>query len=291
MKGIVLAGGTGSRLHPMTLGVSKQLLPLYDKPMVYYPISVLMLAGIKEILIITTPQDQDSYKRVLGDGSNFGINIKYEVQKYPGGLAESFIIGEEFIGKDSVCLILGDNFFYGQSFTKILEETVHEMAIKKGGIIFGYPVKDPERFGVVEFNKNKKVISIEEKPEYPKSSYAITGLYFYDNAVIEIAKGIDPSPRGEKEITSINNEYLQKNKLKVKLLGRGFAWLDTGTAESLFEATTYVRSIQNTQGFKIACLEEIALNKGWINKDIIMKNIINNESSYNEYLKALINDL
>lgn len=282
MKGIILAGGSGTRLYPITKSISKQLLPIYDKPMIYYPLSVLMLSGINEILIISTPRDIDSYKSVLGDGSQWGINLSYKVQGEPKGLADAFIIGEEFIGSDNVCLILGDNIFYGQGFTPVLKEAVK---LSEGAIVFGYQVKDPSRFGVVEFDSKMNVISIEEKPIKPKSNFAITGLYFYDNDVISIAKNVKPSARGEIEITDINKEYLARKKLKVNLLGRGFAWLDTGTFESLLEAGQFVETIQKRQGYMIACLEEIALNNGWIDKkDLIISEAKN---SYNQYIKAL----
>ncbi|WP_333913751.1 glucose-1-phosphate thymidylyltransferase RfbA [Vibrio coralliirubri] len=268
MKGIVLAGGSGTRLYPLTRGVSKQLLPLYDKPMIFYPIATLMLAGIRDILIITTLEDQDSFKRILGDGSDFGVKFTFEIQDTPKGLAEAFIIGEEFIGGDSVCLVLGDNIFYGQGFPEILKTAA---AKNRGATVFGYRVKDPERFGVVEFDKDMRVDSIEEKPLKPKSNYAVTGLYFYDNSVIEKAKLVQPSTRGELEITTINQMYLQEKKLDVELLGRGFAWLDTGTHESLHEASNFVQSIQHVQGLKIACLEEIAWRSGWLTSCQVMK--------------------
>ncbi|MEZ9116542.1 glucose-1-phosphate thymidylyltransferase RfbA [Vibrio cyclitrophicus] len=286
MKGIVLAGGSGTRLYPLTRGVSKQLLPIYDKPMVFYPISTLMLAGIKDILIITTPEDNAGFKRLLGDGSGFGINLEYAIQPSPDGLAQAFIIGEEFIGDDSVCLVLGDNIFYGQSFSRTLQNAASK---KFGATVFGYQVKDPERFGVVEFDKEMKVISIEEKPEVPKSNYAVTGLYFYDNRVVEMAKQVKPSHRGELEITTLNEMYLNDGSLNVELLGRGFAWLDTGTHESLHEASSFVQTIENVQGLKVACLEEIAWRNGWLSNDELIK-IANPmmKNDYGQYLSNLV---
>jgi len=281
-KGILLAGGSGTRLHPITKGVSKQLLPIYDKPMVYYPLSVLMLAGIREVLVISTPDDISSYKRLLGDGSDFGLMIEYAVQPSPDGLAQAFIIGESFIGESNVALVLGDNIFYGQHFSDNLKAATDKQS---GATVFGYSVKDPKRFGVVEFNKAMKVISIEEKPIVPKSRYAVTGLYFYDNDVIKIAKSIKPSDRGELEITDVNKIYQAKGNLNVELLGRGFAWLDTGTHESLMEAGQFVQTVEDRQGLKVACLEEIAFHNGWLSKELLLTqaNALR-KTSYGEYL-------
>lgn len=286
MKGIILAGGKGTRLYPMTIPVSKQLLPIYDKPMIYYPLSVLLMAGIKEILLISTKEAIDSYKNLLGDGSNLGVNISYEIQDEPRGLADAFIIGEEFIGKDNVCLILGDNIFYGNGLTEILENA---SKIKEGAIVFGYTVNDPTAFGVVEFDNDYNVLSIEEKPKNPKSNYAVPGLYFYDNNVIEIAKQVKPSERGEIEITSINNEYLRRKKLKVQIMCRGMAWLDTGTPSNMLRASTFIETVQRMQGLHIACLEEIAWRKGYINDDDLRKMGEKlKQTDYGKYLLSLL---
>lgn len=287
MKGIILAGGSGTRLYPITRGVSKQLLPVYDKPMIYYPLSVLMLAGIREVLIITTPEDNESFKRLLGDGSDFGIQLSYAIQPSPDGLAQAFLIGEEFIGQDSVCLVLGDNIFYGQHFTQSLQEAVKSVETK-GATVFGYQVKDPERFGVVEFYDNFRALSIEEKPIQPKSNWAVTGLYFYDNRVVEFAKQVKPSARGELEITTLNEMYLNDGSLNVQLLGRGFAWLDTGTHDSLHDAAAFVKTVQNLQNLQVACLEEIAYRNGWLSLEqleALTKPMAKNE--YGQYLLRL----
>lgn len=289
MKGIVLAGGSGTRLYPITKGVSKQLLPIYDKPMIYYPLSVLMLAGIREVLIISTPQDLPGFQRLLGDGSDYGIRLAYAEQPSPDGLAQAFIIGEEFVGEDDVCLVLGDNIFYGQSFVKMLHEAVSTVEKERKATVFGYWVKDPERYGVAEFNAQGNVLSIEEKPQVPKSNYAVVGLYFYPNKVVQVAKDIKPSARGELEITSVNQVFLEDNALKVQLLGRGFAWLDTGTHDSLSEASQFVETLEKRQGLKISCLEEIAYHKGWISAEKLKElaqPMLKNQ--YGQYLMELI---
>ncbi|WP_407305253.1 glucose-1-phosphate thymidylyltransferase RfbA [Acinetobacter sp.] len=287
-KGIILAGGSGTRLYPITKGISKQLLPIYDKPMVYYPLSVLMLAGIREVLVISTPDDIEGFKRLLGDGSQFGLELSYAIQPCPDGLAQAFIVGEEFIGQSNVCLVLGDNIFYGPGFTSMLRQAT---ARQKGATVFGYQVKDPERFGVVEFDEQKRVVSIEEKPKHPKSHFAVTGLYFYDNDVIEIAKQVKPSERGELEITTVNQVYLERGDLNVELLERGFAWLDTGTQGSLLEAAQFVETLEKRQGYKVACLEEIALNNGWLSKEQVLAiGQTMSKNSYGQYLISLVKE-
>ena len=287
MKGIILAGGSGTRLHPLTLAVSKQLLPVYDKPMIYYPLSVLMLAGIKEILIISTPIDLPNFKRLLGDGSQFGVQLSYAEQPSPDGLAQAFIIGEEFIGNDDVCLVLGDNIFYGAGLQNLLKESVQTVKEEKKAVVFGYYVEDPERYGVAEFDPEGNVLSIEEKPQHPKSNYAVVGLYFYPNSVVEIAKNTQPSARGELEITSVNQAYLEKSDLKLQLMSRGFAWLDTGTHESLAEATEFVKTLEKRTSLKIACLEEIGMRSQFIEKEKVLQNIDGLKGDYYEYVRGI----
>lgn len=288
MKGIILAGGSGTRLHPLTISVSKQLLPIYDKPMIYYPLSVLMLAGIKEILIISTPEDLPNFKKLLKDGTQFGVNLSYEVQPSPDGLAQAFIIGKDFIGKDDVCLVLGDNIFYGSGFQKILMESIKTVKEEKKAVVFGNYVNYPERYGVAEFNDNYDVISIEEKPKIPKSNYAVVGLYFYPNSVVNVSKNVEPSSRGELEITSVNQVYLNNKNLKLKILSRGFAWLDTGTHESLTEATEFVKAIEKRTGLKIGCLEEIAMKMNMIKKETVFKNVQHLKGDYFDYVKRIL---
>ncbi|WP_299396382.1 glucose-1-phosphate thymidylyltransferase RfbA [uncultured Gelidibacter sp.] len=288
MKGIILAGGSGTRLHPLTIAVSKQLLPIYDKPMIYYPLSVLMLAGIRDILIISTPRDLPNFKALFGNGSQLGLNLSYKEQPSPDGLAQAFILGEEFIGEDDVCLVLGDNIFYGSGFQKRLSDAVQAVHNDGKAIIFGNYVKDPERYGVAEFDSDQNVISIEEKPEQPKSNFAVVGLYFYPNSIVRIAKTLKPSHRGELEITSVNQAYLEQGNLKLQILSRGFAWLDTGTHEALTEATEFVKAVEKRTGLKIACLEEIAMNFGWINKDIVADEIADYKGDYYDYVKSII---
>ena len=290
MKGIILAGGAGTRLHPVTRSISKQLLPIYNKPMIFYPLSTLMLSGIQDILIISTPEDISKYESLLGNGKNIGLNLRYKVQPNPNGLAEAFILGEEFIGNDDVCLVLGDNIFYGKGLPKLLKNTVSKVENTSESIIFGYNVSDPERYGVVEFGNNGNVLSIEEKPKKPKSNYAVVGLYFYKNDVVEIAKKIKPSDRGELEITSVNNEYLKQKRLGVEFMSRGYAWLDTGTHDSLLEASNFIKTIETRQGLKISCIEEIAYKYGYINKAKLIKNANAYNNKYGKYLMSLIND-
>ncbi|MEI7831515.1 MAG: glucose-1-phosphate thymidylyltransferase RfbA [Prolixibacteraceae bacterium] len=289
MKGIILAGGSGSRLHPITLGTSKQLLPIYDKPMIYYPMSVLMLAGIREILIITTPEEQAAFIRLLGDGSQFGVELQYVVQPSPDGLAQAFILGEKFIGTDDVCLVLGDNIFYGHGFIELLNRAVDQVILNRKSTVFGYWVNDPERYGVCTFDAGGNVTSIEEKPEKPKSNYAVIGLYFYPNTVVEVAKNIKPSPRGELEITTVNQEYLDRHELKVELMGRGYAWLDTGTHESLLEAGSFIATIEKRTGLKVACLEEIAFRNKWIDEtQLLAQGNLLKKNQYGQYLLSLV---
>jgi len=289
VKGIILAGGAGTRLYPITQAVSKQLLPVYDKPMVYYPLSALMLAGLREILLISTPEDLPRFEQLLGDGGQFGLRISYKVQPAPNGLAEAFLLGEEFLAGDSACLILGDNIFYGHNFSGLLEGSVRHIEHEGGGVVFGYQVKDPERYGVVEFDASGRALSIEEKPKQPRSNFAVVGLYFYDREVVEVAKNIQPSARGELEITDVNRVYLERERLQVEILGRGYAWLDTGTYESLLDAGSYVKTIQERQGFRIACLEEIAFAKGWISKAELLAQARRLEKNeYGRYLKSLV---
>lgn len=288
MKGIVLAGGSGTRLHPLTIGVSKQLLPIYDKPMIYYPLSVLMLAGIKEILIISTPHDLPNFKKLLGTGGQFGVTFEYAEQPSPDGLAQAFVIGEDFIGDDDVCLVLGDNIFYGAGFQKLLKNAIKTVAEEQKAVVFGNYVQDPERYGVAAFDDNKNVVSIEEKPKNPQSNYAVVGLYFYPNSVVNIAKNVKPSYRGELEITSVNQSYLANKNLKLEILSRGYAWLDTGTHEALTEATEFVKAVEKRTGLKIACLEEIAMNYGWVTKEAVLKEIGNLKGGYFDYMKKII---
>lgn len=288
MKGIILAGGSGTRLHPLTIAVSKQLLPIYDKPMIYYPLSVLMLAGIRDILIISTPHDLPNFKHLFGNGNQFGIKLTYKEQPSPDGLAQAFILGEEFIGNDDVCLVLGDNIFYGSGLQKILKEAVNTVKEERKAIVFGNYVRDPERYGVAEFDSERNVISIEEKPQHPKSNFAVVGLYFYPNSVIDIAKNVKPSHRGELEITSVNQAYLEQENLRLQILSRGFAWLDTGTHEALTEATEFVKAVEKRTGLKIACLEEIAINYGWVSKEAVAKEIQDLKGDYFEYVRSII---